>query len=438
MACVLQRRDGCERLVKADRGQRDHADDQRKRDEVPAIRQQTPRRSVRRASQVEAKIHYTPSPLRLVAAGAPDSGHRPASVFPASVSCRSAHMPVFRTARHYTNLCFRHNLSLRVCVSLSGGRSGASSNPRCIAQEKPVPADKKLDGRKKTSSNRNMPGQTKAGLRGLRTRSRFLRRQNMFLQQAPLSALSNSTWGTTDRRARPRPVRCSYAGTNTHNMLVARVCHARATVRQARGSMNKTTFHLAIATLGFALLACVCWVAAGTGVGPNGTARTGHVGARGTANGGVHRRQHRADHRQRPRHVPRHSRHYRRDGHDPARARPASHSLSARRRADGSPTGAPSGSPRPRWKKSTTSCATRGASRASTTSGSSIPRAFAWRRATPSIRTALSASTCGRAGISRRRCSARSTKPMASAGRTAIRAFSSPRRSIGTAFWWAR
>src|SRR5260370_29627227 len=43
-------------------------------------------------------------------------------------------------------------------------------------------------------------------------------------------------------------------------MLVAR---SRATVRQARGSMNKTTFHRAIATLAFALLACVCWVAAG-------------------------------------------------------------------------------------------------------------------------------------------------------------------------------
>ncbi|MEA3098314.1 MAG: hypothetical protein QOF74_2554, partial [Caballeronia mineralivorans] len=27
--------------------------------------------------------------------------------------------------------------------------------------------------------------------------------------------------------------------------------------------MNKTTFHRAIATLAFALLACVCWVAAG-------------------------------------------------------------------------------------------------------------------------------------------------------------------------------
>ena len=38
---------------------------------------------------------------------------------------------------------------------------------------------------------------------------------------------------------------------------------ARATVRQTRGSMNKTTFHRAIATLAFALLACVCWVAAG-------------------------------------------------------------------------------------------------------------------------------------------------------------------------------
>src|SRR5471032_423943 len=47
-------------------------------------------------------------------------------------------------------------------------------------------------------------------------------------------------------------------------MLVARVVpQSRATVRQARGSMNKTTFHRAIATLAFALLACVCWGAAG-------------------------------------------------------------------------------------------------------------------------------------------------------------------------------
>jgi hypothetical protein len=98
--------------------------------------------------------------LRLVAAGAPDSGHRPASVFPRLYlagqrhACfqdgTTLHQTLFQAQPQPAGLRFVIWRAFRCIVK-----------PRCIAQEKPVPADKKLDGRKKTSSNRNIRGKPK-------------------------------------------------------------------------------------------------------------------------------------------------------------------------------------------------------------------------------------------------------------------------------------